>query len=114
MIFIRLVLRDSETANNLIFLWTELLRNRRFKQSTEKILENYLILRNDFVEEELEYLKLESFFLKLAQEERISNNIIFFLMNISTRPQNPISLAGKIYQKIGGKRNGKYESYNKT
>lgn len=103
MIFIRLVLRDRDTSNNLIFLWTELLRNKRFKRTSEKILENYLILRSDFVEEEIEYLKIEAFFSKLAEEERIHNNIMFFLMNISTRPQNPISLAGKIYQKIGGK-----------
>lgn len=103
MIFIRLVLRDSDTSSNLIFLWAELLRNRRFKRASEKILENYLILRSDFVDEEIEYLKIEAFFSKLAEEERIRNNIMFFLMNISTRPQNPISLAGKIYQKIGGK-----------
>ena len=103
MIFIRLVLRDSDTSSNLIFLWAELLKNRRFKRLSEKILENYLILRSDFVDKEIEYLKIEAFFLKLAEEERIRNNIMFFLMNISTRPQNPISLAGKIYRKIGGK-----------
>lgn len=103
MIFIRLVLRDSDTSNNLIFLWTELLKNRRFKRISEKILENYLILRSGFVNEEIEYLKIETFFSNLAKEERIHNNIMFFLMNISTRPQNPISLAGKIYRKIGGK-----------
>ena len=79
----------------------------------EKILENYLKLRSGFVNEEIEYLKIEAFFSKLAEEERIRNNIMFFLMNISTRPQNPISLAGKIYRKIGGKWNGKYESHYK-
>ncbi len=103
MIFIRLVLRDNDTSTSLIFLWTELLRNRRFKRDTEKILENYLILRSDFIDKEIEYMKIEAFFLKLAEEDRIRNNIMFFLMNISTRPQNPISLAGKIYHKIGGK-----------
>lgn len=101
MIFIRMVLRDSDTSGNLIYLWTELLKNRRFKQISEKILENYLILRNNFIDEEIEYLKLEAFFLKLAEQEKIRNNIMFFLMNISTRPQNPIFLAGKIYKKIG-------------
>lgn len=103
MIFIRMVLRDSDTSNNLIFLWTELLRNQKFKRASEKILENYLVLRSSFIKEKIEYLKIEAFFSKLAKEERIRNNIMFFLMNISTRPQNPISLAGKIYQKIGGK-----------
>lgn len=103
MIFIRMVLRDSDTSSNLIFLWTELLRNRRFKRAAEKILENYLMLRSDFVNEGIEYLKIEAFFSKLAEEEKIHNNILFFLMNISTRPRNPISLAGKIYKKIGGK-----------
>ena len=103
MIFIRLVLRDDDTSSNLIFLWAELLKNRRFKRISEKILENYLKLRSGFVNEEIEYLKIEAFFSKLAEEERIRNNIMFFLMNISTRPQNPISLAGKIYRKIGGK-----------
>lgn len=103
MIFIRLVLRDNDTSSNLIFLWTELLRNRRFKRATEKILEKYLFLRSDFIDEEIEYLKIENFFLKLIGEEKIRNNIIFFLMNVSTRPQNPISLAGKIYKKIGDK-----------
>lgn len=103
MIFIRMVLRDSDTSSKLIFLWTELLRNRKFKRVSEKILENYLLLRNDFIDEEIEYVKIETFFLKLIEEERIRNDMIFFLMNISTRPQDPISLAGKIYQKIGGK-----------
>lgn len=104
MIFIRLVLRDSDTSNKLIFLWTELLMSKKFKQTSKKILENYLMLRSDFVEEEIEeYMKIEAFFSKLAEKEKIRNNIRFFLMNISTRPRNPISLAGKIYQKIGGK-----------
>ncbi len=103
MVFIRLVLRDRETSDNLIFLWVEILKNRRLKKAAEKILEKYLMLRNDFVDEETEYLKVEYFFLKLAGEERIRNNIIFFLRNISTRPKNPISLAGKIYKKIGGR-----------
>lgn len=103
MIFIRLVLRDSDTSSKLIFLWMELLKNRRFKRSTEKILENYLKLRSDFVHNETEYLKIEVFFIKLAEEEKIRNNILFFLMNISTRPQNPVPLARKIYQRIGGK-----------
>ena len=102
MIFIRMILRDNDTSNNLIFLWTEMLKNRKFKRATEKILENYLMLRNDFIDEEIEYLKIEAFFSKLAGEERIRNNVMFFLMNISTRPKNPISLAGKIYNKIGG------------
>lgn len=102
MIFIRMVLRDSDTSSKLIFLWTELLKNRKFKQASEKILENYLMLRSDFIVDEIEYLKIEAFFLKLVAEERIHKNIMFFLMNISTRPQNPISLAGRIYQKIGG------------
>ena len=102
MIFIRAVLRDIDTSNNLIYLWVELLRNRRFKRVSEKILENYLMMRSDFVGEETEYLKIEKFFSKLAGEERIRNNVMFFLMNISTRPQNPISLARKMYQRIGG------------
>jgi hypothetical protein len=103
MIFVRMVLRDKDTSNRLIYLWRELLKNRKFKRVTEKILENYLALRNNYVNEEIEYLKLEAFFSKLAGEEIIRNNILFFLRNISTRPQNPIALAGKIYQKIGGK-----------
>lgn len=102
MIFVRMVLRDKETSENLIFLWGELLRNRRFKIFAEKILENYLSQRNDFVKNEIEYLKIEFFFSKLASVEKICKNILFFLMNISTRPQNPIPLAGKIYKKIGG------------
>lgn len=103
MIFIRMVLRDKNTANNLIFLWSELLKNRKFKRIAENILENYLMLRSDFINEEVEYLKVEAFFLKLVGEEKIHNNIMFFLMNISTRPKNPISLARRIYQRIGGK-----------
>lgn len=103
MIFIRLVLRDSDTSSKLVFLWTKLLRNQKFKRDSQKILENYLILRSDFINNEIEYLRIEAFFLKLAEEEKNRNNIIFFLMNISTRPQNPVSLAGKIYKKIGGK-----------
>ncbi len=106
MIFIRIILRDDETSDKLIFLWTELLKSRKFKTITEEILEKYLILRNGFVNEELEYLKIEAFFSKLAGEERIHNNIMFFLMNISTRPQNPIALAEKIYKRIGDKKNG--------
>lgn len=103
MIFIRAVLRDNDTSHNLIFIWTELLRNRRFKKIAEKILENYLMLRNDFINNQIDYLRVETFFLKLVEQERIRNNILFFLMNLSTRPQNSIALAEKIYKKIGGK-----------
>lgn len=102
MIFIRMVLRDNDTASNLIFLWMELLKNRRFKRAAEKILEDYLNMRNDFTVDEIEYLKIETFFSKLMQQESVRNNLIFFLMNISTRPINPIALAGKIYHNIGG------------
>lgn len=105
MIFIRLVLRDNETSNNLVYIWAELLKNRRFKRATENILENYLLLRNDYINDITEYLKVEEFFFRLANEKRIRNNVCFFLLNISTRPQNSISLAGQIYQRIGGKRN---------
>lgn len=103
MIFIRMILRDNNTSRNLVFLWTELLKNRRFKKATERILENYLMMRSGFIESEIEFLKIKSFFLKLIEEERIRNNIMFFLLNASTRPQNPISLAWEIYQRIGGK-----------
>ena len=105
MIFIRLVLRDSSTSSKLIFLWSELLMNRKFKRITENILETYLMTRDNFVNDEIEFLKIKKFFLKLAEERKIHNSIMFFLMNVSTRPYNSISLAKKIYQEIGGKCN---------
>lgn len=106
MIFIRMILRDNNTSNNLVYIWTELLKNRKFKRSTEKILENYLISRDGFINDEIEYVKMETFFLRLMGDARIHDNLMFFLRNLSTRPQNPIALAKKIYQRIGGKRNG--------
>jgi len=102
MIFIRLVLRDDRTRRNLLFLWGELLRNARIKNTANNYLEKYLSLRDGFVSDDIEYKKLEYFFVGLAENDKVRSNLIFFLKNVSTRKKRPISLAGRIYRKLEG------------
>ena len=102
LIFIRLVLRDSETAKKIVFLWSELLKNKDISPFVKQFLENYLTDRDNKNTTENEYQKIEAFFLKLSTIESVKNTLLFFLNNLSTRPKNKLQIARRIYLKIGG------------
>lgn len=104
MIFIRLVLRDKETADKLIYLWAELLGSRKFSLTAKKFLGNYLYRRDKYDLKEKEYKKIELFFVRLVQTASIHKTMMFFLKNMATSPKEHNRIACRIYEKVGGKR----------
>lgn len=102
MIFIRLVLRDEETSDKLIFLWAELLRSRVFSSVVKHCLEQYLCDRDQNDLDEMEYKKIEYFFIKLFQTPRAQNTILLLIKNLAAGPRKSNRIAKKIYEKIGG------------
>ena len=104
MIFIRLVLRDKETADKLIYLWAELLGSRNFSLIAKKLLENYLCRRDKYDLNEKEYKKIELFFVRLVQTAGIHKTMMFFLKNMATSPKEHNHIACRIYEKVGGNR----------
>lgn len=102
MIFIRLVLRDKETTDKLIYIWAELLGNRKFSLIARKCLENYLNSRDKYDLSEIEYKKIELFFVRLVQTTSIHKTMMFFLKNMATSPKECNRIATRIYEKVGG------------
>lgn len=104
MIFIRLVLRDKETADKLTYLWAELLGSRNFSLIAKKLLENYLFERDKYNLNEKEYKKIELFFVRLVQTAGIHKTMMFFLKNMATSPKEHNRIVCRIYEKVGGNR----------
>lgn len=103
MIFIRLILRlKDNTANKLVYLWSEILRNKKFKVIGERYLAGYLSQRNRVAISDTEYRKIKFFFLKLAETDTVKGKTQFFLKRLYTHPRNRIDLAGKILYDMGG------------
>lgn len=103
MIFIRLILRlKNDTANKLAYLWSEILRNKKFKAVGERYLSGYLSQRNRVAISDAEYKKIKFFFLKLAETDSVKGKTQFFLQRLYTNPRNRIDLAGKILHDMGG------------
>ncbi len=100
MIFIRLSLRTI-ICNKLMYLWNEILGNKKSKSIAEKFLANYLLLRNDYAVGD-EYEKIKFFFIKLKEKENIAGRTLFFLKKLYTNPSNPIRLARNLYYDLGG------------
>ena len=100
MVFIRLVLRDGDTKMKLIYLWNQLLTHVQFKKTAYQYIEEYLLLRDGFIDDDNEYKKLEYFFIVLAQDNDLKRNIINFLKNLFARPKNSIKIARKISEKL--------------
>lgn len=104
MIFIRLVLREEEISDKLIFLWAELLKDRCFSSAAKHCLDQYLCARDKNNLDEIEYKRIELFFRKLYRTARIQSTVALFLKNMATRPRNCNRIARRIYEKIGGSR----------
>ena len=102
MFFICLVLRDKETTDKLIYIWAELLGNRKFSLIARKCLENYLNSRDKYDLSEIEYKKIELFFVRLVQTTSIHKTMMFFLKNMATSPKECNRIATRIYEKVGG------------
>lgn len=103
MIFIRLILRlQDDTASKLVYLWSEILRNNKFKAIGERYLAEYLSQRNRVAISDTEYKKIKFFFLKLAETDHVEGKTQFFLKRLYTSPQSRIDLAGKILYDMGG------------
>lgn len=100
MIFIRLVLRDKETADKLIYLWAELLSSRKFSLTAKKLLGNYLHRRDKYNLNEKDYKRIELFFVRLVYTNNIHKTMMFFLKNMATSPKEPNRIACRIYEKV--------------
>ena len=100
MIFIRLSLR-TDICDKLIYLWSEIIKNKKSKHIAEEFLTNYLLLRNGFAVGD-EYKKIKFFFMKLKENENVPGRTLFFLKQLYTNPRNPIELARNLYFDLGG------------
>ena len=100
MIFIRLSLR-KDICDKLIYLWSEMIKNKKSKHIAEGFLTKYLLSRNGFAFGD-EYKKIKHFFMKLKEIENVSGRTLFFLRRLYTNPRNPVDLARNLYFDLGG------------